>query len=54
MEDRMLKEEGTGTFFSPSQSHGKKAWQSPSLTEVDYRETRAGGSFIEMDGGGYS
>lgn len=53
MEDRMLKRKGTDTSFSASESNGKKAWQTPNLTEVDYKETRSG-YFVSNDGPGFS
>jgi len=49
----MRKEKEMEKSFLSSESQGKKAWQKPSLTEVDYKDTRSGGGAME-DMGGYS
>lgn len=54
MEDRTSKEQGMDGTFSKPHGTGKKAWQTPNLTEVDYRETRSGGAYVSFDGGGWS
>lgn len=54
MEDRTSKEQGKDGTFSNSHGTGKKAWQTPNLTEVDYRETRSGIGSSFYDGVAWS
>jgi len=57
MKEYNFDAKGFRTMESGSQSipdSAKKAWQTPNMMEVDYSETRAGGSWIETDLAGYS
>lgn len=53
MDDYTLKANYMHRDISNAESPGKKPWQTPALTEVDYSETRSGGSLFN-DGGGLS
>jgi len=51
--DHTLKENNMQRDISNPESPGKKPWQTPALTEVDYSETRSGFS-VGGDGEGVS
>jgi len=53
MDDHTLKANYMQRDISNPESPGKKPWQTPALTEVDYSETR-GGMSGASDGGGMS